>query len=117
MDTADVERIREPTIRRICRLRLWRKEQCFVKGSVIMVARDVPGRDGCEHLRNLVEPIVRILIVLEACAEGNVAAVQEEIGLHMLHHLAEPLPIVEKVRIRKRDEVQVLRVFLLRAER
>ena len=117
MDTADVERIREPTIRRICRLRLWRKEQCFVKGSVIMVARDVPGRDGCEHLRNLVEPIVRILIVLEACAEGNVAAVQEEIRLHMLHHLAEPLPIVEKVRIRKRDEVQVLRVFLLRAER
>ncbi len=35
----------------------------------------------------------------------------------MLHHLAEPLPIVEKVRIRKRDEVQVLRVFLLRAKR
>ena len=116
MDTADIERIREAPIRRICRLRLRRKEQRLVKGSVIVIARDVPGRDGCEYRRDLVEPVVRILIVLEACAEGNVAAVQEEIGLHMLHHLAEPLPIVEKVRIRKRDEVQVLRVFLLRAE-
>ena len=74
-----------------------------------MVASCIEHRCRCEHLRNPLEPIRFILLVLIACAKGNISAVQNEVRLLLCSHYSKTITQVKELCIRYRHQVKPLR--------
>ena len=99
------------TVRRMDRAPLRCREEGIVEGAVVVVAVDVISRHARKEFRYLVEPIVLILVMLITCAEGNIAAMQDEFRCLLRYDLLEERTVVKEMRVRERQQMEVPRSF------
>ena len=85
--------------------------------SVVVVAVCIEDRHTCKQFRNLLEPVVRILVVLIARPKRDVPRMQQELGLLTLCRAPKRLRCVKEMRIRNGHEMERLRRLLQCAER
>ena len=111
MSRTIVKRERMPVQRILYAFLLRRSEERLKEISVIMVALYIPDRRLLQHLRNLGEPVLQILLALIARAKRNIATMKDHIRLHMADHLRESLLRMEKMRIRHRDHAHMIRIL------
>ena len=96
---AVIERERVAAIGRMDRAPLRRREERIVVWAVIVIAVDVVGRGAREDIGDLVEPVVLILVVLVARAEGDVATMQDELRRFLCSDLLEEFTVMEEMRV------------------
>ena len=111
MCRAIIKREGVATVRRMDGAPLRCREESIVEGAVIVVAVDVISRHARKEFWYLVEPVVLVLVMLITCAEGNIAAMQDEFRGLLRYDLLEERTVVKEMRVRERQQMEMLGRF------